>query len=171
MPDGYLPHSFPAAISWFIDALSIRGDDVFAVIGLIAVVVVLLLWVMIENVRQTRWRSGRTTDGAETTDITENTDATRHVRAKDSSGPALAAEADMAPVRARAEWLLDDNTLVRTGAVTREAVRRKTTAAPQLVPSRSRSRSRGHTQLNASDESETPATHRDDGVAGHPRQL
>jgi glycosyltransferase involved in cell wall biosynthesis len=124
MPVGFLPHSFPAAISWSIGSLAIRGDDVYAVIGLIAAVVVLSLWVIIENLRLTRWRA---TDGADTTD---NADAT----ADGATGPALAAEVDMTPVPARAEWLLDDNTLVRTGAVMREAVQRKTTAAPQLIP-------------------------------------
>jgi hypothetical protein len=58
MPDGLLPHSFPAAINWSIGSLAIRGDDVYAVIGLIAAVVVLSLWVIIENLRLTRtlWR-------------------------------------------------------------------------------------------------------------------
>ena len=109
MPDGVLPHSFPAAISWSIGSLAIRGDDVYAVIGLIAAVVVLSLWVIIENLRLTRWRA------TDNTDSTDDTDA----MANGSSGPGLAAEADMTPVPARAEWLLDDNTLVRTGAVTR----------------------------------------------------
>jgi glycosyltransferase involved in cell wall biosynthesis len=127
MPDGFLPHSFPAAISWFIGSLTLRGDDVYAVIGLVAAVVGLTLWVVIENLRLTRWRSS---------DVAENADraATRANGSTAATGPSPAAEADMTPVRARAEWLLDDNTLVRTGAVTREAIRRKTAAAPQLVP-------------------------------------
>src|SRR5690348_9809219 len=130
MPDGFLPYSFPAAISWSIGSLAIRGDDVYAVIGLVAAVVVLSLWVIVENLRLTRWRS---TDGADTTDSATDS-ANPNATAKGSTGPALAAEADMTPVPARAEWLLDDNTLVRTGAVTRGAVRGKTTAAPRLVP-------------------------------------
>jgi len=127
MPDGFLPHSFPAAIGWFIGSLTLRGDDVYAVIGLIAAVVVLTLWVVIENLRLTRWRPGRTTDDADSADRAD-------AGANGATGPFTAAEADMTPVRARAEWLLDDNTLVRTGAVTREMARRKPTAAPQLVP-------------------------------------
>src|SRR5690348_2617375 len=128
MPDGFLPYSFPAAISWSIGSLAIRGDDVYAVIGLIAAVVVLTLWVIIENLRLTRWRA------SDNVGSTDDADATPHGAANDSTGPALAAETDMTPVPARAEWLLDDNTLVRTGAVMREAVRRKTTAPPRLVP-------------------------------------
>ncbi|HEY7341809.1 MAG TPA: DUF1972 domain-containing protein [Ktedonobacterales bacterium] len=130
MPDGYLPHSFPAAISWFISSLTLRGDDVYAVIGLIAAVVALSLWVVIENLRLTRWRPG------DSSDIAENADGAdaRASGSNDATRPALAAEVDMTPVRARAEWLLDDNTLVRTGAITRKAVRRKSTAASQLVP-------------------------------------
>ncbi|HEU4784875.1 MAG TPA: hypothetical protein VFS83_16175, partial [Ktedonobacterales bacterium] len=128
MPDGFLPHSFPAAISWPFGSLAIRGDDVYAVIGLVAAVVVLSLWVIIENLRLTRWRA------TDTTDASDNADATSRATANGSSGPTLAAEADMSPVPARAEWLLDDNTLVRTGAVTREAVRRKTATPTRLVP-------------------------------------
>jgi glycosyltransferase involved in cell wall biosynthesis len=123
MPDGLLPHSFPAAINWSIGSLAIRGDDVYAVIGLIAAVVVLSLWVIIENLRLTRWRA------EDNTDSTDDADA----MANGSSGPGLAAEVDMTPVPARAEWLLDDNTLVRTGAITREAVRRKAAAPPRLA--------------------------------------
>ena len=58
MPDSYLLNRFPAAISWFIDSLTIRSDDVYAVVGLIAGVALLSLWVAVENLRQTRWLSG-----------------------------------------------------------------------------------------------------------------
>src|SRR5690348_9221209 len=128
MPVGYQLHSFPAAISWFMGSLAIRGDDVYAVIGLVAAVVVLSLWVVIENLRLTRWRA---TEGADTMD---DADAISHAGTNGSSGPASTAEADMSPVRARAEWLLDDNTLVRTGAVTREALRKRAPLTLQPSP-------------------------------------
>lgn len=133
MPDSYLLNRFPAAISWFIDSLTIRSDDVYAVVGLIAGVALLSLWVAVENFRQTRWLSGdphRATGAADTTGIT---DASALATGSGSPDPSVVAKADMSPVRARAEWLLNDNTLLLTGAVER-ATLRKTAVHQQQSP-------------------------------------
>ncbi|MGE5335546.1 MAG: DUF1972 domain-containing protein [Nitrososphaerota archaeon] len=121
MSASYLLVSVPAAIDWSIGPLTIRGDDVYAVVGLIAGLVLLALWVLLENMRLTRWRPGRA-------------HASRAANQASSGGELMAdtaAEVDMTPVRARAEWLLDDNTLVRIGAVRRGPLQ---PVAPQPQP-------------------------------------
>jgi glycosyltransferase involved in cell wall biosynthesis len=131
MPGSVLLLCFPAAISWSIGPLTIRGDDVYAVVGLIAGVALLVLWAVVENLRQTHWRPGVARNpAAEIADSTA-TSVSEHAVAQSVPKPSAVAEADMSPVPARAEWLLDDNTLVRTGAVERAATR---LAAARLRP-------------------------------------
>jgi glycosyltransferase involved in cell wall biosynthesis len=123
MPMSDILRSFPAVMSWSIGPLVIRGNDVYAVIGLIAGMALLLLWVVLENLRQTRWYPGKTR-------------ASRGIErgaAHTASAPEAVAERDMSPVAARAEWLLDDNTLVRLGAVKRSAVRPSVQASSATI--------------------------------------
>jgi glycosyltransferase involved in cell wall biosynthesis len=135
MPASYLLLSRPAALGWSIGPLVIRGDDVYAAIGLVAGLLLLTLWVLLENFRLTRWRP----NPARLIDWSGQRDASEGSPASSASAPAITpapaatpppvqrrravGEPDMTPVAARAEWLLDDNTLVRTGAVRRGAVR------------------------------------------------
>jgi glycosyltransferase involved in cell wall biosynthesis len=121
----YLLVRFPAARGWAMGALAIRGNDVYAVIGLVAGLLLLSLWVVLENVRLTRRRTWKAS--------ASNTAARRAAKALSDGTPA--AEQDMTPVPARAEWLLEDNTLLRMGVVKRSAVPR---AAPPSQPSASR---------------------------------
>ncbi|HEU5347569.1 MAG TPA: DUF1972 domain-containing protein [Ktedonobacterales bacterium] len=113
MPVSYLLLSFPAALDLSIGPFVIRGNDVYAVIGLIAGLALLVLWVFLENLRLTKWHpeKARARQAAE---------RATHWLPEAAAG---AVESDMAPVPARAEWLLDDNTLVRTGAVRRGSPR------------------------------------------------
>lgn len=102
----------PAAISWSIGPLIIRGNDVYAVIGLIIGLALLLVWVVIENFRQSRWRPGRAANGRAESGLAAQVALLASARARQ----------DKTPVAARPEWLLDDNTLVRIKAVRRESV-------------------------------------------------
>lgn len=115
MPMSDILGSFPAVVSWSIGPLAIRGNDVYAVIGMIAGVLLLVVWVLLENLRLTRWFPGKTRAGASR--------GTKRDAAPTASATQAVAERDMSPVAARAEWLLDDNTLVRLGAVKRSATR------------------------------------------------
>ena len=92
------------AAHWSIGSLAIRGDDVYAVVGLIAAIIVLSLWVVIENLRRARWNPEKISDSR----------ARQHTATPESPETHAKAQPDMTPVAARAEWLLDDNTLVRT---------------------------------------------------------
>ena len=144
MPASYLLMSRMATINWSLGPLVIRGDDVYAVIGLIAGLLLLTIWVLLENIRLTRWRPARTRPidqvaGSSAGERTPGEPASSSVSSVSSvpSVPPIssisvapsapgAAEPDlkhMTPVPARVEWLLDDNTLVRTGAVRRGDVR------------------------------------------------
>lgn len=129
MSASYLLFSFPAAIDWSIGPLTIRGDDVYAVVGLIAGLVLLSLWVLLENMRLTRWRPGMTRAGRAADHATAL--AADPASSADELMADVARAADMTPVRARAEWLLDDNTLVRLGAVRRGPLQPET---PQPQP-------------------------------------
>ena len=139
MPASYLllSHLTPAISS--AGALAIRGDDVYAVIGLVAGLALLTIWVLLENLRLTRWRPGRARarNAASQGDAGEQTTAasaaTIDPPSASSMTRAAAAEPDMSPVPARVEWLLDDNTLVRTGAVRRGAIRAAATPAPSMA--------------------------------------
>ena len=143
MPAAYLLSSL-AAIGWSLGPLAIRGDDVYAVIGLIAGMLLLTIWVLLENLRLTRWRPGRARSGKQAgqgvQDSAPNRDALPQPHAH---AVADADMASMAPVPARVEWLLDDNTLVRTGAVRRGAVRAAAATASGASPTETASLSPG----------------------------
>ncbi len=121
MPASYGLFAVATAAHWSIGSLALRGDDVYAVVGLIAAIIVLSLWVVIENLRRTRWNPEKISASR----------ARQHTATPGSPETHAKAEPDMTPVAARAEWLLDDNTLVRTGAVHRGSMRR---AAAQARP-------------------------------------
>ena len=114
MPASDVLLSVSATLSWSIGPLTIRGNDVYALAGLIAGVALLFVWVVIENIRQTRWRPGAT---RRNNHESESTAIDMVAETQDD------AETDHTPVLARAEWLLDDNTLVRMRAVQRKPLR------------------------------------------------
>src|SRR5690348_416633 len=144
MPASYLLLSHLAPATGSAGALAIRGDDVYAVIGLIAGMLLLTIWVLLENLRLTRWRPGRARPdeqaGQGVQDSAPNHDALSQPHAH---AVADADMASMAPVPARVEWLLDDNTLVRTGAVRRGAVRAAAATASGASPTETASVSPG----------------------------
>ena len=121
MPASYGLFAVAAAAHWSIGSLALRGDDVYAVVGLIAAIIVLSLWVVIENLRRTRWDPEKISASR----------ASRHTVTPGSPETHAKAEPDMTPVAARAEWLLNNNTLVRTGAVHRGSMHQ---AAAQARP-------------------------------------
>lgn len=112
------------AVHWSISSLALRGDDVYAVVGLIATIIVLSLWVVIENLRRARRNPEKIGDSR----------ARQHIATPESPEPRARAEPDMTPVAARAEWLLDDNTLVRTHAVRRGPMRPPAPPQPTIAP-------------------------------------
>lgn len=139
----HLVFRFPAALGWTKGALAIRGDDVYAVIGLVAGLLLLALWVVLENIRLTRRRAWKAS--------ASNTAARRAAK---SLADGIPPEQDMTPVPARAEWLLEDNTLLRMGVVKRSAMPRanppsqpRTTSAAAASGGASETRSRSRVDL------------------------
>lgn len=114
MPVSGILFGFPAVVSWSIGPLTIRGDDIFAVIGLTTALTLLTLWVVIERLWHTSQEARDASDGPAPRDITS-------LLGSEGQNPP---PADMTPVAARTEWLLDDNTLVRMRAVRRAPLRR-----------------------------------------------
>jgi hypothetical protein len=112
------------AAHWSIGSLAIRGDDVYAVVGLIAAIIVLSLWVVIENLRRAHRNPEKIDDSR----------ARQHTATPKSPETRAKAQPDMTPVAARAEWLLDDNTLVRTQAVRRGPMRPPVPPQPTIAP-------------------------------------
>jgi hypothetical protein len=106
MPTSTLLFSVLATARWSIGPFTVSDDDLYAIIGLIAAIATLTLWVAFEHLRQARRRTwpdaSRDADAAEPESLVAAPPAT--------SGT---------PVPARAEWLLADNTLVRMHAVPR----------------------------------------------------
>ncbi len=137
------------AAHWSISSLAIRGDDVYAVVGLIAAIIVLSLWVVIENLRSGRWNPEKHSGSR----------ARQHTAKPESPETRAKAEPDMTPVAARAEWLLDDNTLVRTHAVRRGPMRPPVPPQSTIAP-----------PATARSEDE-PTTQRDDQAKQYPDLL
>lgn len=120
MPISYGLFSIPGAVGWSIGPLDIRGGDIYAIVGMFVVLALLSLWVIIEKLRQTR-------EGFNQTEAS-------HVSEPDASAVDRPNIPFKAPVPARAEWLLDDNTLVRTQAVRRGPLRPPAQPQPTDVP-------------------------------------
>lgn len=113
MPTSDILFSVLATLSWSIGPLTIRGDDIYAVVGLVAGVALLTLWVVLEHLRQTR----RLRDQPNDSSLMAEPDPLLEPEAP--ADPARKGTPPVTPVPARTEWLLDDNTLVRTQAVRR----------------------------------------------------
>jgi hypothetical protein len=110
MPDWVTAWNIPAVASLSIGPLVIGDKDFYALLGLLAGIALLTLWVVAENYRHANWPTDRRRDD-------DASDAP-----PDEPPPGEAATTG--PVPARGEWLLDDNTLVRMRAVRREPIRR-----------------------------------------------
>ena len=148
------------ATHWSIGSLAIRGDDVYAVVGLIAAIIVLSLWVVIENLWRGRWNSEKNSASR----------ARQHTATPESPETRAKAEPDMTPVAARAEWLLDDNTLVRTHAVRRGPMRPPAPSPITAPPPDVQTDVAWQAPATARSE-DASATQRDDQATQYPDQL
>ncbi len=110
-----------ATPSWSLSPFTVSNDDLHAIVGLIAGVAILSLWVALEHFRQTRRRNQ-----SDTIQVSEASE----VREPDALLAAMPPGAGIA-VPARAEWLLDDNTLVRMHAVPRGSLTPLATSQPE----------------------------------------
>lgn len=146
------------AAHWSIGSLAIRGDDVYAVVGLIAAIIVLSLWVVIENLRRGRWNPEKNSDSR----------ARQHTAMPESPETRAKAEPDMTPVAARAEWLLDDNTLVRTHAVRRGPMRPPVPSQPIIAPPPDIQADIAWQEPATARREDESATQRDDQATQHP---
>lgn len=125
MPASHLLSAPAALFGWPMGALSVRGDDVYALIGLVSGLVLLVLWALAENLRLTRRRAWTATFSPADAPSPAQVQALGQPPAAVPATPDAPDAPDMAPVPARTEWLLDDNTLLRTGAVKRPSIRRE----------------------------------------------
>lgn len=160
MPVSFGLDSIMVMGDWSIGPFVVRGNDVYAILGLIAVVALLSLWVVFERLRQAQVRLNQTASS-------DGNEPDAHL----TSRPAQPDMPIMAPVPASTQWLLDDNTLVRTRAVRRGPMRPPSPPQPTVDPAPDFHAGIAWQEPAAARHEDEPATQPDDGAMQYPDLL